>query len=381
MKTGPIIRPLWMRTIKHKPGYGLQVARPAINCNIYDLSLAFSRKNPIYGEAYKTGRLVVEIMADGGLAVVNVAVDGKKVLDTVAVNQKGEILRDGAPLMIDGKVVGLHAGECRLPVEKVFTKLGEVPVSQDRKTYLPPPDIWAWPPDLPLRPPLSLENSAAGSVLRLAVESRFQAEQLAVHHRGEKLVIMSGKECLGVVADGQEGGRRQSVDLGREVPVLNYGPYYGSVIDKSLGENDEQKLADLFLYDLGGFRRSLKPLEYFARDYFAHGALLLPKSIKLVNLWLEGISLIEKDSWLLPDEKKWLLGCPCPVSASRMPVDDILRVLTGTVELSMKLGDFSDRQFLVVEGLYREIAGKKMETLTWATLGFIRQQYYSHRTR
>lgn len=385
----PTIRPPWMRPMGNKRSYGLQAVRSAGHAKFYGLKIVFNRHNPRYGEALDNGRLFVEIFVQisagrthSGLRVFETTPQGNKVLDTVYINPEGGILRDGQVLSVEGRVVNVHGGERSLAAEKIFTGLGPVPLQAIKKQHVPPPDLWAWPEELPLRPDVFVDDKriAASYVLQLAEESRFQADRLAVSRRDNKLVITSDGECLGIMPDTDAGTGRQRIYPAKEAPVLNYGPHYESLIDRKLLESDEKRLADLFLYNVEGFRRSFKLLDLYARDYFSRRLMASFKTVKLVNLWLEGVSLIEKDSWYLPEEKELLLGAPCPISAARMAKNGIEDTLAGTVKLSQRVGDFSDRQFAVVAILYREAAKKNMEeTLLPEFLLSVRRQYYSGR--
>lgn len=219
-------------------------------------------------------------------------------------------------------------------------------------------------------------------VIKLAQESCYSGAQLHVlPSPDQKIALGIAGECLGVLP--AKPGR--AIVLDSALPILNYGPTMKGMIERALDANGEKELSGLLFGGLD-YDVSFKPLEHYARYYFAAGDLSLHRSVMLVNLLLEGIGQVERDGWFSLSDKDWLLAGisvdkrTSPVTTERMSEEGIKRVLTGTIGFSQRWGrPFSDRQFVLVEQLYRALAAKKNLVLSPASLASIRRDYYSSR--
>lgn len=367
---GMRVKPAWLTTSGGQQCRGLAAERQiSTRVSIGRLVIAGHSNNPYYGAALAAKRLFLRLTGEGsGLELLERG-DGvpEKSFGSVVINQQGEFQ------LVDGSLASMHQ-ERRLLLEEIFPGLGEAVVRQHR--VLPPdPDFWELP-QLPMRPFVRRENSKAGCVILLAQDSRYTADQLTISEQGKRLIVRAGRECLGVVPDVGEDGR-QPVDLAKEAPVLNYGPWYEALIDRTLAAHDAQGAAQVLLIKAAVYRRSFKLLELYAKDYFMRGLLLLPKTLKVVSLLIEGIGLIERETWYSREQQALLIPDPSFITVRKMVEKEIMEILAETMKISMRQGGLTDRQFAVVEIFWREMAARRNTALTADELTNIRRDHYS----
>jgi hypothetical protein len=367
------VKPAWLTASSGQQCRSLAAERQiSTRVSIGRLVIAVRRNNPYYREALAAGRLFLRLNDEGRRLEFLERGEGvpERIFGSVAVSQQGEFQ------LVDGSLANMNQ-ERRLLAEEIFCGLGEAKVRQCR-ALAPEPDFWELP-QLPMCPFVIRKTGKDGCIIQLAREARYKTEQLTIIEQENRLIVMAGRECLGVAPDVAEDGR-QPVDLAKEAPVLNYGPWYEELIGRTLAAHDAQGAAQALLIKAAVYRRSFKLLELYARDYFTRGPLLFPSTLKIFSVLLEGIGLIEQETWYSREQRALLISEPSFITARGMTDEEIMELLAGTMKMSKRLGGLTGRQFAVVEIFWREMAQRKSETLTAEAAERIRQAYYSGRT-
>ena len=367
------VKPAWLMASGGQHCHGLAAERRiSTQTSIGWLIIAVHSKNPYYGAARAAGRLFLRLNSEGSRLEFLARREEvpERIFGSVAVSQQGEFQ------LVDGSSANMNQ-ERRLLVEEIFPGLGEAKAKQCR-VLAPDPDFWELP-QLPMSPFVMRKTSKAGCIIQLARDARYAADQLTLIEQERRLIVMAERECLGVVPNAAEDGR-QPIELAKEAPVLNYGPWHEALIDRTLAAHDAPRAAQILLIKASAYRRSFKLLELYARDYFTRGLLFFPKTLTIVSLLLEGIGLIERETWYSKEQQALLLPEPSFIPARKMVESEIMEILADTMKISMRQGGLTERQFAVVEIFWREMAQRKSEPLTAEAAGRIRQAYYSGRT-